>query len=269
MMRTFLIVGIAVTSVSCGTENQKEEELERLLYHIINTGQSNSVGGGASPSVTKASRYNNLYVTNKGTVKIMEEPSIGLEYRGDVETHLTSMADRLTEHSGIKVISALSGIGGVPLSAIEKGGTEESYSHSMARLLDSVRYANSHGFKVIVPAVVLIHGESDAMEKNLSYGGGISQLQKDYEQDIKELTGQEEPVYLLTTAPGGTDPKFKGFLPSIEAQIQGATVTNPNIVYAGSLKGYALLNDMNHHTVEANIAIGKMLGDKLAEILNY
>lgn len=219
------IISISMIAIGCGAQHTTTVEYHTetkvieqqitpvtlpVLYHIVSTGQSNSIGGGGEPAISLHPPYDNLKVSpDNMTLQPLSEPVTGVQDRGETETHATAMASEITRRTGQRIIVSNSGEGGRNMAWISKGGGGQAYSHSIEAVARSVRYASEHNSKVIVPCVVLIHGESDSIEGASGdvYLAGLLRMQQDYDKDIRRLTGQSQTVQLLITLPGNDESK--------------------------------------------------------------
>jgi len=99
--------------------------------------------------------------------------------------------------------------GGALLSAIARGGTENSYAASLFEAAALARLVRARGGVLRYDALVLTHGEADALIAVPGYAAGVRRLARDYAADLRGITGQARgPVLLLTqqhTCPLGTD----------------------------------------------------------------
>lgn len=232
------------------------------VFHIVSTGQSNSIGGGQMPALTKVSAYGNFKLTpDNSTVVPAGEPTTGYEDRGPTETHATVMADLVTKLTGAQVVVSNSGEGGRDYAWIKKGGTGHAYAHSIAAVTASV----AHFGKVIVPGVIFVHGESDAQEGNAHYEADLLELQADYDADIRAITGQTQPVRLYIVKYGGNIGTAETKA-AIFAAEDAASAANPMIVQVGDLAGAPLVKgDCCHYTNTEYDKVGELFGTAVAK----
>lgn len=229
------------------------------VYMVPSTGQSNSIGGGQQPPLTRVSAFHNWKVnpTNDAVV-LGGEPTTGCEDRGPTETHATAMADTITELTGRTVVVSNSGEGSSPYSWIKKGGGGCAYAHS----LGAVRAALKMFPALVVPGVVLIHGDSDAVAGTRDYDADLLELQRDYDRDIRALTGQETPVRLYVTLFGSAGTPTNDA--EIKAAARRAVAADPAVVSAGTLAGAPLIPGTPHLTNAGYRSVGEMIGRVVA-----
>lgn len=89
--------------------------------------------------------------------------------------------------------------GGVAMAVIKKGGTGPHYLNGELWVEKAAGIFASYGYSAcIVPAVDMIHGESDRALGTVraTYAADLEQLAADYNADYPGITGQTDPVYL-------------------------------------------------------------------------
>lgn len=174
-----------------------------IIYHIPQIGQSLSTGSMGSPALTTTQPYNNLTVDGEILKDLIEGAGysgFGLDDKGNVETNSSSMANTLTNLGGDQFVTLVTrhGKGGAEYNAIKKGTVYYQ------NLIDTVSIAKNAamllGKTYIVPAVTIIHGESDQNlgASSATYQGYMEELQEDLDTDIKAITGQSQEVMLVT-----------------------------------------------------------------------
>jgi hypothetical protein len=108
-----------------------------------------------------------------------------------------SGGDYVTVHSVI-------GENGQPMSVIDKGAAEElvgatskgrAYAATLFEAEAIQRIASADSRSLAVGAIVITHGESDA--GNARYDADLVQLWGDYNEDLRAITGQEQPIPML------------------------------------------------------------------------
>lgn len=91
------------------------------------------------------------------------------------------------------------GVGGTAYSGLKKGTNPYNNSIGAIPHLMGVAPFYAETDAVVVPAILCIHGESDA--PSLTYQADITTWQSDYETDIKALTGQTGDIPMFTSQP--------------------------------------------------------------------
>lgn len=218
---------LAVTTVPRGVELPEVWELNG----VIGTGQSLSVGAEGRPLRATSQSYRNLKLDLGGGLSPankFDDPRLSLaplcepirslawRYPGPYprnvfgETPHTAMASQvtalfleLTAGRGDYVsVHSVVGESGQGLGIIAKGAertadTGAAYAASLFETRAIARLARAAGRSFGVAAVVLTHGESDA--QNPSYAEGVLQLARDYDADLRAITGQSRAVPLLAS----------------------------------------------------------------------
>lgn len=93
------------------------------------------------------------------------------------------------------------GRGGAPMADIRKHGRGIEYSASIFEARAIARLAAEVGAALVFDAVVLTHGEADALvgDDGEAYGSQVLQMQRDYAADLMGISGQRrEPVLVLS-----------------------------------------------------------------------
>ena len=89
------------------------------------------------------------------------------------------------------------GVGGMPYSYLKKGTAP--YQNGINQVVSVKNAAEAQSKKSKVMGVTAIHGESDqALGNTRYYEGYLVEWQRDYENDVKAITKQAEPVPLFT-----------------------------------------------------------------------
>ena len=199
-----------------------------ILWGIIHTGQSLSVGAYGSPVVNPTTRYSNLkfgfdYVAgpwhrNGTLIPLGEEirwtSNYPYPYNIEGESWCTAMSDQISSLSitrttyDFQTIQTVVGKDGwamiyinnngihQPPTPTDPVGTGYSFEAAFDEIADIKPLALSTlGKTYKVAAISLEHGESDAPRDD--YGADVYQLWSDYNTRVKAATGQTEDVFLL------------------------------------------------------------------------
>lgn len=180
------------------------------INHILSTGQSLSVGAVGSPPLSVTQPYmNRMFNTGvlaggSNLIGMLPLVESGVEtMSAGMATLITAMARMdlfgqmappMNDHA---VLVSCHGIGGTPYSGLKKGTA--AYSNGIAQVTAARSIAERAGYGYVVRAVTNVHGESDHANRNMGYANDLVQWQSDYETDVKNLTGQREPVPMLQT----------------------------------------------------------------------
>ncbi len=260
---------IVTLMVACGKPSV--EESNPPIFHIVSTGQSNSIGGGGEEALSLVPFRDNLKMTpdNSGWEPLIE-PVTGVENRGHTETHAAEMSKTITEGLGWTIVASNSGEGGRNIRWIEKDGHNQfgrgkAYAHSIEAVRNSTRLAKEMGRRLVVPAVVLIHGEADSVEGTKDYAERLLKMYSDYDADIRAITNQGEHIRMFVTLTGfDVDPISNR--DRIHNAIKYAASVNPNIIIAGSDQYAEWQEEVHaHHTNVGYQQIGQMIGESIVE----
>jgi hypothetical protein len=268
---------------------------------IVGTGQSLSVGAEASTFSAEASvpHFNNLKLAlgsasvppfdpNLASLSLVpfaepirplattfpsaypenlygETPHAAMAAQITVLARQAGMADYVTAQTVV-------GENGQGMSVINKtaievvngnASTGRAYSATLFEAAAIKRLAAARGKTYGIGAIVLTHGETD--NGNPGYEAAMVQLWSDYNQDLKAITGQAEPIPLFTSQqhsiPFGAGQRF-GMPLSTTAEWR-VGVDNPgNIICSGPKYQYPYAPD-NVHLVTRGY---ELLGEKVGEI---
>lgn len=246
---------------------------------IVGTGQSLSVGAISLPAISTKQPFANLALdvpvdgsASKGLVPLIEplRPYVANSYPGNIygETPHTAMSIQLSTlflqrtKNDYTTAHSIVGEGGQPLAVIQKGGPT-SYPGAMSEAKQIKSLLAAQGKTFGYGAVLLTHGESDAL--NPDYGAGLVQLQEDYEADLRAITGQTSPIPMLLTQQSSFPPSSTAAaLSSIQAWT--ASVEHPEqIVCVGPKYQYAYSADLVHLTARSEVR----MGIKYAEVYDW
>jgi hypothetical protein len=198
---------------------------------VIGTGQSLAVGAYGTPLRATQASLGNLKLDLGGYFSPAAEPDdprlqlvplcepirrLASHYPGAYprnvfgETPHTAMASQITRlflektaGAGDYVTShSVVGESGQAMRVIAKGAAPSddsgrAYAASLFEARVLARLARDAGRTFGVAAVVLTHGESDA--ESPTYGQELLTLARDYDSDLRRITGQSQPVLLLAT----------------------------------------------------------------------
>jgi hypothetical protein len=193
--------------------------VHRDINHVLGTGQSLSVGATGTPALSRMQPYANL-MFNTGVlagsanlesfVPLVEGPPGGVTGYPNVETLNAAFANLVarmareellvgqpegkTSHD---LLLSAHGVGGTPYSGLKKGTAP--FTAGIAQVNAAKKVAAELGKSYIVRAVTTVHGESDHVTNNLAYDQSLVEWQRDYETDVKAITGQADPIPLFQT----------------------------------------------------------------------
>ncbi len=118
------------------------------------------------------------------------------------ETVMEALANHLAadaEERGTRYrsLSLTAAHGGSSYAVLKKGS--QVYSNMLAALGRAKTLAEAQGWKIVVPACLLKHGESDS--DNPNYLADLLVWRSDVDADVKAITGQSESVHFIMGQP--------------------------------------------------------------------
>jgi hypothetical protein len=192
---------------------------------IIGTGQSLAVG--TTPILSTTQPYHNLrlslgnltvppYDPNNSSLTMaplterVNATGYPAPYPNNLygETPHTAMGNQISSMAltnlGVDYITAHTIVGesGQGMSVICKGATDtgstgRAYAATLFEVSAIKRLATASNKTYGVGAIIITHGETDA--GNTSYESRLYQLWSDYNQDLRAITGQSQPIPLLVS----------------------------------------------------------------------
>lgn len=187
------------------------------INHILITGQSLAVGDWGGPALSTTQPYGNVGFIGGGSDDMSEfVPLTEPAYRdvilqagssGDAESTVETIAsgmanlvsalvyDMTAAREYHRSLVSIHGEGASDYDVIKRGGSGDAYALGMQQVSAARDLAAAKNLSYRVAAVCLVHGEAD--RNNTDYDDDITQLQRDYENDIFAITGQHDNVPLL------------------------------------------------------------------------
>ncbi len=169
---------------------------------IISTGQSNAMGTNAFPAISTSQPYSNLMLDALGSsfIPLVEPITGGMSFTGEtMSSALANMISHLTSSTipTYSSIVSLNAVAGVPYTSLKQG--TPIYNHALTDVSNAKSISLANNKTLIVPAITVVHGESDEMQNTTAsqYESNLLEWQQDYQTDIQALTGQTEPVPFL------------------------------------------------------------------------
>lgn len=263
----FFAAGLDSSGVSAQTKTYKyfdKKPLSLEINHVLSYGQSLSMGATATVVLSTAQPYSNLTFNTgprkdskaNSVIPLVEQfnnPSIdGYANRG--ETHCSGLANyasrAMSKENSIDpakhvIFASTAGHGGYTIDQLKKGSAWYSI------LIDHVNKAKelNAGKSYHVPVVPWIQGENNAVSGGLQtsyteYKQKLSDLQNDINSDIKAITGQVDPVRVITyqmSYAAATWPEIA------KAQLDLAR-ENDNFMFASACYHFPFASDRVHLT---------------------
>lgn len=265
------------------------------LNGIVGTGQSLSVGEQARDVASTTQAFGNLMLRlpanplpldpgaeGFGLVPLVEPlrafaSTYPSAYPANIygETPHTAMANQISSLARSELgrvfrsVHSVVGENGQGMSVIEKGAAEavmgatsagRAYAATLFEAAVIARLAREQGLSYGVGAVIITHGEADA--GNTNYGSELIQLRRDYEQDLRTITGQAEDVLMLISQQHSVPDAFGSRSASTQAQWRVGVELPGEIVCSGPKYQYAYAADGVHL-----VTLGyQMLGEKYGQV---
>ena len=230
-----------------------------VIHHVLGTGQSLASGVGGTPPLSSAQPFDNRMfdtgVLAGGTGLTRFVP---LVERG-VETMSSSFADQITkltrDGGGTHdLLVSVHAVGGQPYRTMKKG--TPTYATSIAQATAGLGIASAQGLAYDVTAITSADGGGDHVDKNTHLAADLAEWQRDYETDVKAITGQSTPVPLFNTQYSSWT-EYEATSPIPLAQLR-AHVDNPGkVIVVGPRYAFAYGPDGVHLTNEGYRQMGE------------
>lgn len=264
---------------------------------VIGTGQSLSVGAEGTPLRAVEPAFHNLKLELGGSAWAgrqlatahpslvpLCEPirSLSPGYPGPYpqniygETPHTAMGAQVTA----SFLAATSGIGdyvtvhsvvgesGQAMRVIAKNAertrsTGYAYEASLFEARAIAELARSARRSFGIGAVVLTHGETDA--QNRRYADELLQLARDYDRDLRAITGQSEPIALLATQQSSCPTDTRAIAHSALALLTASARAPQSVVCVGPKYQYSYAPDGVHLDALGYDQLGEKYGQAYFE----
>lgn len=255
---------------------------------IVGTGQSLSVGAEGSPLLQTTQPFGHLKLSMGTSLNVppfdWEAPEISLvplvepirrlsqiypgAYPSNIygETPHTAMANQLSAIHQQKGAGDLvtvhtvvgesgQGIDMLGKSAVFKGGMGAAFAATLFEVKAITRLAKAKGKSYGVAAIVLTHGESDW--NNPTYEAKVLALWRDYNTDLKAITGQKSSIPIVLTQQQAV-PSGKGVRPLSALVAWRLSVDHPgDIICAGPRYQYTYAKDRTHFPSDQYVRLGE------------
>ena len=187
----------------------------------------------------------------------------GAEKQTDNNGAAQGGGEQLVKHVVIPIVT---GRGGATMAMISKDGTGPEYASSIFEARAIAHFAKAAGATLVFDAVVLTHGEADALVCNAGYAEDVLRLQRDYAADVMRLTSQtKEPVLVLSQQ--ATCPLVRDFNTAvIDAMWRVQNMSDGKVVCSGPKYQYAYPDGL-HLTAGGYARMGEEYGLVLHKLL--
>jgi hypothetical protein len=212
--------------------------------HIIQTGQSLSVGGGNVAKGISDSSYGNKmfqtgiisYATTAGSYTSLVPAQEWGNETGMVAAvnQVSGQVNKLTGANQVNFICSAHGVGSATLDVISKPST--SYSAAIAAVTAGVSLSAAASKTYQVPLIIFHHGEQDDGTSTLrnqipNYRTKLLTYINNYNTDINALTGRSDVIPLFATQTSGWTIGSTFATPYTAIELYEAFKANPTLIY--------------------------------------
>lgn len=264
------------------------------LHHVLSTGQSNGIGFAAKPPLTSEQPYANV-MFDSGVMTVTDCDADGCKTReeigklvplveGDryyadaVETMSSSLANEVSSLAGDKydLLLSVHARSGNVYECLRKGGCSfqdgkgyvRSFDDAMTAVEDGKRLSEAAGRPYSVTAVTAIHGESDHYDATFpldgtdgtpgavkTYADALVEWQRDYEDGVRAITKQTEPVPLFVSQMANWNDRERSEIPS--RQLEAHVRAPGKVILVGATYMLPFAADCIHYTNEGERRLGE------------
>ncbi len=187
------------------------------------------------------------------------------------------------------VLVSLHGRSGNTYQCLRKGGCNYkadyflAFEQGMREVTDAKAVAASLGKSYVVRAVAAIHGESDhysytsgttefplagtdgTADKIADYSDGVVEWQRDYETEIKKITGQKEPVFMFISQISGWNDSVTSKV--AQFQLDAHVKAAGKVFLIGPSYQLPIASDCLHYTNEGERRLGEYFAKAYARVI--
>lgn len=265
--RTFLtvIASLPVLSRAAGAQP--------VVLGVIEYGQSNSEGQALDSAAVLRTAYPaglRMPQTASNNVWLGQATVGGRSFEADTVTGLTplrgamgspthgstageSMVLRLAQTAQQEMVLFNAAEGGQAIRNLARDAKPQFFGfRNLQRTAAAVhQYLQSEGKDYVVRVVIMAQGESDAAQARL--GTLQEQVRGEIESAVKAITGQREPVWLLTVQPSSFQQQAQGVCSILARHAQGGSY-----FCLGPTYNFPFARDFLHHTSQGHDMRGEL-----------
>jgi len=262
----FEVTPHAATGIATGTPVQSLQVIGDAItryMHILSTGQSLSLGG--NPAFSGVQPYENVGLTTvvENGVKTDYGPFVPLiavgGERPDIPVANTYAGFSDVDGITLSAIATSHGGGGLQYTKIMKG--TDPYNRGMAQAALSKSLAEAEGAIYNPLAIMLIHGEADAMHDTTEYEGQLVELRSDYNTDLSALMGSSVNLPLFFNQTSQSNPNSAALL-QLKTQRE-----HDDMYLIGPIYQYKFNADYIHLLGEGSRDVGEQFGKVMYDVM--
>lgn len=252
------------------------------IHHVVSTGQSLAVGAEGYPPFNTFQPFRNvMFVSASGGplagsgelakkkgvfVPLVEKPfETPWSAFANLTSELAARAHVVPDPAAYRMLVSVHGVGSYAYTRLKRGSA--TYKAALAHVELGKALAASIGESYTVPAVALIHGESDHVERNPKYATDLREWQADYERDIRALSGQSEPVPMFESQTSSFTRYGQSTSAIPQAQLDAATSSEGKIILVGAKYHLPYAADGIHLTTEGYRQLGEEFAKAYARVI--
>jgi hypothetical protein len=271
--RSFLFTLASAMAAGCSGILRTGKDAPRVLG-VIEYGQSNSEGQALKGAAVLHATYPEglrMPQTASGNVWLGQATVGGRSFEADTVTGLAPLRGAMGSAThgttaGESMVLRLAGREIVLFNAAEGGqairnlarGADPRY-HGFRNLMRTTGAVDAalrrEGKRYVVPVVIMAQGESDAKEARL--GALQEQVRAEIEAGVRAITGQREPVWLLTVQPSSFDAHSEGVRAILERHVRSLG-EGGSYVCLGPTYHFPFAPDYLHHSSEGHAMRGEL-----------
>lgn len=190
------IIGIG-QSLAVGYQGDLDEETSPIphAFKLVDLADEYDITKDESDALTLAPLTEPFRMRTHGTRDVYPDNVAGQTPHSAMAAQITM----LSRTSPLMTIHSCCAEGGKEIAAIKKGGSTNCYAASIFEAKAINRLAHHQKHNMSYDALILTHGETDAVLNQEDYGKDLIKLHADYCKDLMAITGQSRgPIMILS-----------------------------------------------------------------------